>query len=100
MSRKTAFAFLRKCADDEALKNRIRAGGEDGIARIAREEGFDFSVEELREVSREIKGDTEELSEEFLDIVVGGITLNDAANWFEKNLEKLKSVYDDINGKY
>lgn len=99
MSRKDAFAFLRKSADDERLQNKLREGGKDAILPIAVEEGFSFSMQELNEVSREIKGDTEELSDDLLEIVVGGISLDDAASWFEKNLDKLRSVYDDINGK-
>lgn len=100
MSRKDAFALLRKSADDERLRNKLRAGGKDAVLRIAEAEGFSFSLEELHEVSREIKGQTEELSDDLLEVVVGGISLDDAAGWFERNLDKLRSVYDDINGNF
>ncbi len=98
MSRQDAFAFLRKSADDPELRRRLQAGGETVVLAIAKEEGFCVTLEELREVIQEIKGETDALSDDLLEIVAGGISFEDAVNWLEKNQDKFKSLYGDIDG--
>ena len=100
MPRKDAFTFLRRCADDERLRKRIRNKDLESILRIAGEEEFFFTLDELKEVNNEIRGNTDELSHDFLDMVVGGLSIEDTTDWLERNTDKLRSVYDDINGVY
>jgi|GEM_PF-1196348 len=98
MSRKDAFAFLRRCADDEHLRERIRGKGLKSILQVAGEGGLSFTLAELEEVNNEIRGTTDELSHDLLEMVAGGLSIEDTSDWLEKNTDKLKSVYDDIDG--
>lgn len=98
MSRKDAFAFLRRCSDDEHLRGKIRDKGLESLLQIAKDEGLAFTLDELKEVNNEIRGTTDELSHDLLEMVVGGLSIEDTADWLERNIDKLKSVYDDING--
>ena len=98
MSRKDAFAFLRKVADDNRLREKIKGLDQQSMVQIAEEEGFSFTMDELRDVNEEIRGTSDELSDELMEMVVGGLSTHGAAYLFENNIDRLRLVYDDMNG--
>ena len=83
MSRKDAFAFLRKAADDNRLREKIKGQDHQSILQIAEEEGFSFTLDEFRDVNNEIRGNSDELSDELMEMVVGGLSTYNVSNWFE-----------------
>lgn len=89
---------MRRCADDENLRGKIRDKDLKSIFQVARAEGFFFTADELKEVNNEIRGTSDELSHDLLDMVVGGLSIEDTTDWLERNTDKLRSVYDDIDG--
>ena len=98
MSRKDAFAFLRKVAGDNRLREKIKSLEQQSILMTAEEEGFSFTLDELRDVNEEIRGTSDELSDELMEMVVGGLSTHEGANWFENNIDRLRTVYDDLSG--
>ena len=83
MSRKDAFAFLKKVADDNRLREKIKGQDQQSIPQIAEEEGFSFTLDELRDVKNEIRGTSDELSDELMEMVVGGLSTHNVPNWFD-----------------
>ena len=98
MSRKDAFAFLREVADDKKLREKIKGQDQQSILQIAEKEGFSFTLNELRDVNNEIRGTSDELSDELMEMVVGGLSTHGGANWFENNIDRLRTAYDDLSG--
>jgi predicted ribosomally synthesized peptide with nif11-like leader len=96
MSKKDALLFLKKISDDPLLTAKLRGSDKDNIVKIAEEIGYFVSLEELKQVSREIKGSMQELSDEDLDMVVGGISSEEIAAWAEDNIDKLVILYENI----
>jgi predicted ribosomally synthesized peptide with nif11-like leader len=96
MSRRDALAFLEKIAGDRGLRARVKAASIQDTLAIAKETGFDVTIEELKEVGKEIKGTSHELSDEMLGVVIGGVSTQDIERWFHEHLDTLRTVYDDI----
>ena len=96
MTKKDALAFLNRLSKDEALSKRVKATGKEGIAAIAREEGLSLTLEEIESVVREIKGSSDELSDDLLEMVVGGLSVSDIGRWVEENIGKLADAYDSF----
>ena len=61
MSKKDALAFLNQIADDTELMLAAKAAGKDKIIDVAARAGFYVTLEELKMVSKEIKGIESEL---------------------------------------
>ncbi len=96
MSRRDALAFLKRIAENEDLRARIKAASANDIPDIARGMGFDITAEELKDVGKEIMGAYDELSDEILEFVVGGVSTQDIERWFYEQADTLKKIYDDI----
>jgi predicted ribosomally synthesized peptide with nif11-like leader len=96
MSRKDALAFLKKIAEDNEVRAKVMAAPLQNTPDIAREKGFHFTIEELKDVGKEIKGTSDELSDDMLEFVVGGVSTQDIERWFGKHIDRLKTIYDDI----
>ncbi len=75
MSIESAKAFLERVENDEDFKKELegQASVEERIA-FAKAQGFDFSKEEIQQVH-------DSLSEEALDVVAGGTTVNCTNEW-------------------
>ena len=81
MSKKAAAEFMAKAAENPTLKEKVRSEGESlsderfaHAVEVAKEDGFDFTVEELRSVMSSAQGAADgELMEEELEAVVGGV---------------------------
>ena len=72
MSVEQAKAFIEKLNSDEIFLNQIAgAGSDEARLQMAKEAGFEFSTEELTSVIDQFT--SEELSEEELDAVAGGL---------------------------
>ncbi|CAB5112713.1 hypothetical protein D3OALGB2SA_2502 [Olavius algarvensis associated proteobacterium Delta 3] len=82
MSKKNAVAFLNRLAEDKALAHQVKNAGKGHIAEIAGEVGYSFTLGELESIAGEIKGDTDELSDDLLEMVVGGLDTHFAGNPF------------------
>lgn len=83
MSLDNVRAFISKVREDEGLQQQMGSLHADNpvssIVEIGKSSGFDFTAEEVRQVLREEKGEgQEELSEEGLDLVSGGIIVSNA----------------------
>jgi predicted ribosomally synthesized peptide with nif11-like leader len=73
MSVEQAKAFIEKLGSDENLLNQVySAGNDDARMQLAKAAGFDFSADEFNSVIDQLGG--EELSEDELDRVAGGLT--------------------------
>jgi predicted ribosomally synthesized peptide with nif11-like leader len=80
MSADHARLFLRKLVEDRSFKARIQhAPGDEGRARIAKEEGFDLTQAELDDAVRQAS--SRKLPEEHLDAVSGGTASSDQSQW-------------------
>jgi predicted ribosomally synthesized peptide with nif11-like leader len=72
MSIEQAKAFIEKLGSDENLLNQVNsAGNDDARMQLAKAAGFDFTADEFNSVIDQLSG--EELSEEDLDSVAGGL---------------------------
>ncbi|NDV27678.1 Nif11-like leader peptide family RiPP precursor [Desulfovibrio sp. JC010] len=70
MSQENAKAWILKVQKDEELKCKIETIQEfEALPKVAREHGFEFSLEEFKSAAAECMG---ELSDEDLDSVSGG----------------------------
>ena len=68
MSKENATAFVQKVFDDEELRQRTGAMKPEELIPFAKEMGFDFTLDELKDVKKE----DIELSPEELEAVAGG----------------------------
>ena len=68
MSKASAEAFVQKIMEDEALRERTEQTSPEDVLPIAKEMGYDFTVEELTEVMNS----SQELEPAELEDVVGG----------------------------
>jgi predicted ribosomally synthesized peptide with nif11-like leader len=73
MSVEQAKAFIEKLGSDENLLNQVNSAENDGARmQLAKAAGFDFSTDEFNSVVDQLSG--EELTEDDLDSVAGGLT--------------------------
>lgn len=77
-----AAAFLNKLAEDEALQSALTAAAQTAVTKeekvaattkLANEAGFDVSAEELQKLVESIQNAPDNLSDEDLDNVSGGV---------------------------
>ena len=99
MSKKDAIAFLNRLADDKALARQVKDAGKEQIPDLAREAGYSFTLEEMDSIVGEITGDKDELSDDLLEKVVGGLNIHNAEEWMEMNFYRLSETYDALIGK-
>ncbi len=96
MTKRDALIFLKRLKDDAKLMAEVRAAGKNGIIKICEKLGYSIELDELEVVSKEIKGVGSDLSDEQLELVVGGLSSDEIAKWTEANLDKLDMVYKDL----
>jgi len=96
MTRKDAFAFLKNIAENADLLAEVTMAGKGRIPEIAAASGYSVTMDELRSVLEEIKGEGTELTDDDLEAVVGGVRMEDLTKWAASNLDKLKVIYGDI----
>ncbi len=96
MSKRDALIFLKRLTEDAKLMSEVRAAGKKGIVRVCEKMGYSIELEELEAVSKEIKGVNGDLSDEQLELVVGGLSSDEIATWTEANIDKLNVVYQDF----
>ena len=98
MSKENATAFVQKVFDDEELRQRTGAMKPEELIPFAKEMGFDFTLDELKDVKEE----NIELSPEELEAVAGGtIEFQDHARRRSKEMEggseRKKHCYGDLS---
>ena len=96
MSKESAAKFVQAALEDEALRERTENMKPGDAVPLAREMGYDFTVEELTEVMK----DTKELSLEELGSVAGGNVVGGPCT-AEVQTKKIKDTYcyGDVNGR-
>ncbi len=92
MAVKDVLAFLISLAQDRQLGERVASAGPQELIKAAAGAGFHFTWEELESVVREIKGAGEEVSDEVLDLVAGGVTTSEIQAWVSERLSKLTGL--------
>jgi predicted ribosomally synthesized peptide with nif11-like leader len=102
MSLENAKAFLNKLDNDKEFLNQV-AGADDTPARteLARTAGFDFTDDELGQAINELHG--EELSEEDLDSVAGGVksfTVDPKLDHLSNHYKRLSLNYAEVEWTY
>lgn len=60
MSLKNAKAFLEKTGSDQTLKAKLEAAKNEAAVKIGKEQGFDFTAEELVAALEETEGDVDD----------------------------------------
>ena len=98
MSKENATAFVQKVFDDEELRQRTGAMKPEEVIAFAKEMGFDFTLDELKDVKKE----NIEFSPEELEAVAGGtIEFQDQARRRSKEMEGdseiKKHCYGDLS---
>ena len=98
MSKENATAFVQKVFDDEELRQRTGAMKPEELIPFAKEMGFDFTLDELKEVKKE----DIELSPDELEAAAGGtIEFQDHARRRSKEMEGgseiKKHCYGDLS---
>lgn len=78
MSVRTAKDFLVKVSTDEAVADKAREAHEAALLSVAQQEGFDISVEDLRQALSEVSV-LDDLAADDADAVVGGFVGRDSA---------------------
>ena len=68
MSKESAGKFVQAIIDDEELRNRTKDMKPEEVTAFAKEQGYDFTVDELKEAGNEVR----ELSPEELENAAGG----------------------------
>jgi len=96
MSKKDAIAFLNQLTENKTLARQVKDSGKEQIPELAREAGYSFTLEELESIIGEIKGDKDELSDELLEMVVGGLNIHNVENWAERSFYRLGEAYDRL----
>ncbi len=96
MSKKDAMVFLNRLAEDKAFAQQVKDAGKDQIPELAREAGYSFTLDELESIVGEIKGDKDELSDDLLERVVGGLNIQNVERWMELNFYRLGEAYDRL----
>ena len=77
MSVENAKAFIEKLNSDETFRNRIAEAGDDQARlHMAREAGYEFTAAEFNNTVAKMTGAADELADEELELVSGGISLN------------------------
>ena len=89
MAAKDVLAFLVSLAQDRQFSARLASAGPEEIIKAAQEAGLHFTWEELESVVREIKGAGEEISDDMLDLVAGGVTPSEIQAWVSSKLSGL-----------
>jgi predicted ribosomally synthesized peptide with nif11-like leader len=75
MSVDQAKAFIEKLGSDESLLNQVNSAENNADRmQLAKDAGFNFSTDEFNSVIDQLSG--EELSEDDLDSVAGGFSIN------------------------
>jgi hypothetical protein len=93
VSKKDAFVFLRVLAQDPLLSKRLLSGGKEEVIKAIDEAGLSLTWEELEAVVREIKGSGDEVSDDVLDLIAGGLSFGQIQEWVRVNLDKLYSPF-------
>jgi predicted ribosomally synthesized peptide with nif11-like leader len=93
VSKKDAFVFLRTLAQDPLLSKRLLSGGKEEVIKAIDEAGLSLTWEELETVVREIKGSGDEVSDDVLDLIAGGLSFGQIQEWVRVNLDKLYSPF-------
>ncbi len=69
-------AFGKKCAEDKNLQQKAKAIGMsnvDGIIKLGKENGFNFSVADMEDLAKEVaKTNKDALDEKQLEAIAGG----------------------------
>ena len=87
MSTEQATAFIEKLNSDESFRNQVAdAGSKEALLQMAKESGLQLSPEDLNSIIEQFS--SEELSEDELDAVAGGVI--DGVFKFLKVDKKLK----------
>ena len=94
MSQKDALAFLARLSTDSELSRQVSAAEKGEIIRIALRAGFRIEWEELEAVVRQIKGADGEISDDILELVAGGLSLNEIEKWVSDNVSKFAGTFD------
>lgn len=96
MSKRDALAFLNRLAEDKALAQQVKDASKEHLPDLARETGYSFTLEELESIVGEIKGDKDELSDDLLEMVVGGLNIQNVESWMDLNFYRLGEAYDRL----
>jgi len=91
MTSSQALAFLKHVAEDETLSQQVRQGGTAGIESVAREAGYECSLDEIKNVIAQVRGESMQLSDDMLDAVAGGLNTTDLSTFIED-----LSSFDDL----
>ena len=87
MSLDSAKVFIEKMKSDEAFRNRVMTiKGVDERRQFMSSEGFDFTQDEHMQVSQE-------LSDEQLDAVAGGQTIDE---WLKLQFDNFEKSWNDF----
>jgi predicted ribosomally synthesized peptide with nif11-like leader len=74
MSVENVKAFLEKASNDETFRGQLAAAGDsDARLAVARQAGYDFTVEEFDTTVAKLEAAADELSEDDLESVAGGM---------------------------
>ena len=92
MAGKDVLAFLIFLAQDRQFGERVTSTGPEELLKAAAEAGFHFTWEELETVVRDIKGTGEEVSDEVLDLIAGGVTPSEIQAWVSEKLSNLPGI--------
>jgi predicted ribosomally synthesized peptide with nif11-like leader len=87
VTKRDALAFLSALAKDSRLSQQIVT--KEDVMKAAEEAGFSVEWEELESVVREIKGSGDEVSDDILDQVAAGLSMDEIQAWVGENLKKL-----------
>lgn len=96
MSKKDVIVFLNRLAEDKAFAQQVKNVGKKQIPELAGEAGYSFTLEELESIAGEIKGDKDELSDDLLEMVVGGLNIQNVESWMDLNFYRLGEAYDRL----
>ena len=99
MSKESAKAFVQAILDDEELRQRTAEIKPEEVISFAKEMGYDFTVEELKEAANEVR----ELSPDELGNVAGGDSkaVCDGINQhqrFRNKINQASHCHGDIHG--
>ena len=99
MSKENAKAFVQAILNDEELRSKTAGLAPEEVISFAKEMGYDFTLEELKDVKKE----DVELSPEELEAAAGGDSKAgrnyiDAHNAYRKMAESMEHCYRDIKG--
>lgn len=74
MSKEDVKKFIERVGDDPELTEKVKSAGTDvdEVIRLGKENGFDFTAEDMKAAYEEISQSGTELSDEDLEKVAGG----------------------------